>query len=218
MLVQRPAYSSYLWKLDLCPISAILWSVPMYQVASRPRWVLSSIVVIPVLLFFAACEVSTSARISAGPTFSLTGSGRLASFRVYGPSQGRKIATPFDQKALAWLIQPAQGYFKGAPVEGLKIKYGEVPTGYAQAVPMAGTAAALGGGKVYWFFAEATGAPGTEGFLYFDGNTVTEIEVPGLCQSGFVGDVKPLKCGTQEPFTEPRDLELFVREHRVQRN
>jgi len=170
-----------------------------------------------VLLFFTACEVPTSSRMYAGPTFSLTGSGRLASFRVYGPSQGRQFATPFDEKSLVWRIQPTQGYFKGAPVERLEIKYGKIPSGYAQTVPVAGTAAALHKGTVYWFFAETTGAPGAEGFFYFEGNMATEIAVPGLCQSGFVGDVKPLKCGTQEPFIEPQDLQLFVKEHRVQR-
>jgi hypothetical protein len=28
--------------------------------------------------------------------------------------------------------------------------------------------------------------------------------------------VKPVKCGTKEPYTEPKDLEKFVQENRVQ--
>jgi hypothetical protein len=153
----------------------------------------------------------------SGPSFSLRGSGRLASLRVYGPSPSRKIATPFDEKSLVWRIQPTQSYFNGALVEGLEIKYGKIPSGYSQTVPATDSSPALHNGQVYWFFAETTGAPGAEGFFYFDGNTVTEIEVPGLCQSAFVGDVKPLKCGTQDAYVEPHDLELFVKDHRIRK-
>src|SRR6266404_6408929 len=177
----------------------------MYQVLS-PRGKACSIAAVSALLFLASCEVSTSARMSAGPTFSLTGSGHLASFRVYGPTQGRKIATPMNEKSLVWRIEPSEGYFKGKLVQRTEIRYGQVPNGYVQTTPVLGTAAALYEGSVYWFFAETTGAAGASGFFYFDGKTPTEIEVPGLCQSGFIGDVKPLKCGTQEPFIEPHDL------------
>ena len=41
------------------------------------------------------------------------------------------------------------------------------------------------------------------------------ISVRGLCESAFVGDVKPVNCGTNEPYVEPKDLEQFVRENRV---
>jgi hypothetical protein len=29
--------------------------------------------------------------------------------------------------------------------------------------------------------------------------------------------VKPVKCGTNEPYVEPKDLEKFVQENRVQK-
>src|SRR5262249_49808024 len=150
------------------------------------------------------CEVPTSVRVDAGPKFFLSGSGKLASFRIYGPSSGRRIATPFDWKSLVWRVEPAGGYFDGALVERLEIEYAKIPRAYVQSVPSTGTASALQKGRVYWFFAETTGAPGVSRFFYFDGSTATEIEVPGLCQSAFVGDVKPLKCGTQEPYVEPQ--------------
>jgi hypothetical protein len=41
------------------------------------------------------------------------------------------------------------------------------------------------------------------------------IRVPDRCESGFTGHVKPLKCGTKEPYVEPKYLEQFVRESRV---
>lgn len=181
----------------------------------KDRGVLSAVACVLLVLCLAACEVSTSARIHAGPTFSLSGSGRLASFRIYGPSSSRTIATPFDEKSLVWRVQPTGGYFEGELVEGVDIEYGKVPRAYVQNVPATGTAAALQKGQVYWFFAETTNAPGASGFFYFDGTTAIEIEVPGLCQSAFVGDVKPLKCGTQEPYLEPQDLESFVKQHRL---
>jgi hypothetical protein len=181
----------------------------------KDRGVLAAVQCILLVLSLTACEVSTSARIHAGPTFSLSGSGRLASFRIYGPSLGRKIATPFDEKSLVWRVQPTEGYFKGELVEGLDVEYGETPKAYVQIVPVTGTASPLQKGQVYWFFAETTGAPGASAFFYFDGSNAIDIDVPGLCQSAFVGDVKPLKCGTQEPYSEPQDLESFVRQHRL---
>jgi hypothetical protein len=160
-------------------------------------------------------EVPTSVRVGSGPSFSLSGSGRLASFRVYGPQSGHKIATPFDQKSLVWRVQPSEGYLKGVHVKQLEIRYGTVPSGYMQTVPTNGSAFALPAGQVYYFFAETTNAPPAEGFFYLDGTTPIEIKVPGLCESGFVGDVKPLKCGTSESYTEPSNLEQFVQENRV---
>jgi len=97
----------------------------------------------------------------------------------------------------------------------MEIKYGAVPRGYAQTVPASGTAPVLRSGLVYYFFAETTGASGAEGFFYMDGTTPVPINVPGLCESAFVGDVKPVKCGTNEAYIEPKDLEQFVKEHRV---
>jgi hypothetical protein len=187
----------------------------MCATAVKDRRVLATVVCILLVLCLVACEVPTSARIHAGPTFSLSGSGRLASFRIYGPSPGRRIATPFDEESLVWRVQPIDGYFKGELVEGIEIEYGKVPRAYMQTVPSTGTASALQKGQVYWFFAETTDAPGASGFFYFNGSTAIEIEVPGLCQSALIGDVKPLKCGTQEPYLEPQDLESFVQQHRL---
>ena len=48
-----------------------------------------------------------------------------------------------------------------------------------------------------------------------DGAIPVLINVPGLCESAFVGDVKPVKCGTSEQYVEPKDLEKFVQENRV---
>jgi hypothetical protein len=169
------------------------------------------------LIVLSGCrEVPTSAKVGNGPSFSLNGSGRLASFRVYGPLPGHKIATPFDGKSLVWAVQPSQGYLQGFQIERLEIRYGNIPNDYTQTVPTSGTAPALPAGKIYYFFAETTNAPPSEGFFYLDGNIPIEIKVPGLCQSGFVGDVKPLKCGTQEPYSEPQNLDQFVRENRLQ--
>ncbi len=148
---------------------------------TRHIGVLLLVCILPML---SSCrEIPTSVKVGNGPSFSFHGSGRLASFRIYGP---------------------------------LKIEYGSIPVGYTQAIPNSGTASALPPGQVYYFFAETTNAPPAEGFFYLDGTTPIQIKVPGLCQSGFVGDVKALKCGTSEPYTEPSNLEQFARENRVQ--
>jgi hypothetical protein len=166
---------------------------------------------------FGCRETKTSARLQNGPAFLLRGSGRLAFFRVYAPQHGRKIATPFDAKSLAWSVQPSDGYFKGANVEPLVVDYGRVPSGYTQTVPNSGTPAKLASHLVYYFFAETTNAPPAEGYFYLEGDVPTEIAVPGLCQSGLTGDVTPLKCGTADLYTEPTDLEQFVKENGVVR-
>jgi len=180
--------------------------------------ILEVLITIATLLPLVGCvEWPTTAEIGQGPSFLLRGSGRLASFRIYGPQPDRKIATPFDEKSLVWRVQPSEGYFKGTPVARLALEYAIVPKGYVQSVPLSGTATALPTGRVYYFEAETTNAPPAGGFFYLDGNTPVQISVPGLCESGFVGEVKPLKCGTNEPYTEPADLKQFVREHRVQK-
>lgn len=71
------------------------------------------------ILVLSGCrEIGTTVKVGNGPSFSLKGSGRLASFRIYGPEPGHKIATPFDTKSLVWRVQPAEGYFKGARRRG----------------------------------------------------------------------------------------------------
>jgi len=167
------------------------------------------------LLTLLGCEVATSVRLTAGPSFSLDGSGRLVSFTVYGPQPGHKIATPLDTKSLMWRIEPTSDSPSGAFVTGMEIAYGKVPKGYTQKFPSNGTALPLANGQVYAFIAETTGAPGVNGFVYIGQNGPIRINVPGLCQSAFVGDVKPLKCGTNERYVEPTDLEKFVQENRV---
>ncbi|HTS06406.1 MAG TPA: hypothetical protein VMP68_12550 [Candidatus Eisenbacteria bacterium] len=172
--------------------------------------------VLLVLICFSmlGCEVATSARLEPGPSFSLDGSGRLVSFHVYGPRQGHKIATPVDDQSLMWSIA-ATNDAHGALVTGMQIAYGKVPTGYVQKFPSSGAALPLANGQVYIFDAETTGAPGVNGFFYMDQSAPILIKVPGLCGSSSAGDVKPVKCGTNEPYVEPKDLEKFVQENRV---
>lgn len=174
---------------------------------------LMPVAAISLLLASIGCEVSTSAKIHQGPTFSLGGSGRLVFFRVYGPRPGRKIATPVDAQSLMWSIEPASD--SGVLVTGMEIAYGKAPRGYVQKFPSSGTALPLAIGRVYIFDAETTGASGVNGFFYTDQSGPVLITVPGLCGSSFVGDVKPVKCGTNEPYIEPKDLEQFVKGHLV---
>jgi hypothetical protein len=166
------------------------------------------------LLILASCEVATSARLGAGPSFAFDGSGRLVSFHVYGPRPGHKIATPVDEQSVMWSIETTKD-FPGALITGMQIAYGKVPNGYAQKFPSSGAPLLLTNGQVYVFDAETTGAPGVNGFFYMDQSAPIVIKVPGLCGSSSTGDVKPVKCGTSEPYVEPKDLEKFVQENRI---
>ena len=86
-----------------------------------------------------------------------------------------------------------------------------------QTFPGTGPALPLAAGRVYAYAAETTGASGADGFFYMDESAPVAIKVPDLCESDFVGNVKPVKCSANEPFIEPKDLEEFVRENRVQK-
>ena len=166
-------------------------------------------------LIFAGCEIPTSVTLKAGPSFLLDGSGRLVSFSVWGPRPGRKIATPYDSKALMWCVEPRDPR-SGAFVSLMgDITYGTAPNGYLQKFPSRGPALPLDIGKVYDFFAETTNASGATGFFYMAPNGPILINVPGLCLSSYVGDVEPVRCGTNQPFVEPTDLEQFVQRNRV---
>src|SRR5260370_38105597 len=121
---------------------------------------------IPMLLALGGCEIPTSAKIGNGPAFSFRGSGRLASFRIYGPQPDHRIATPFDEKSLVWRVQPLEGYFKGAQVQWLEVKAGSEPRGYAQTTPSRGAVPTRPQGRVYYFFPATRDAPPTRGFSY----------------------------------------------------
>jgi hypothetical protein len=114
-----------------------------------------------------------------------------------------------------WSIEPAHDAPSGVLVSGMEITYGKVPRGYLQEFPTSGAALPLAIGQVYVFDSVTTGAPGANGFVYIGQSGPIQINVPGLCGSSFVGDVKPVKCGTNEPYVEPKDLEKFVQENRV---
>jgi hypothetical protein len=114
-----------------------------------------------------------------------------------------------------WSIEPAADAPSGVLVSRMEIAYGKVPMGYVQKFPNSGAALPLAIGQVYVFDSVTTGAPGANGFVYISQNGPIQINVPGLCGSSFVGDVKPVNCGTTEPYVEPKDLEQFVGEHRI---
>lgn len=179
------------------------------------RILLSLALAVTAALVLAGCEINTSVKLNPGPSFSLSGGGRLSSFSVYGPRPGRNIATPFDSKGLMWSIEPSDPRSSVVVSMMGEIAYGRVPKGYLQKFPSRGPALPLDVGKVYDFFAETANASGATGFFYIAPNGPILINVPGLCLSSYVGDVEPVRCGTHEPYVEPKDLEKFVQENRV---
>src|SRR5690348_5360017 len=88
-------------------------------------------------MFLQSCtrERATSVAVRNGPSFNMRGSGRLASFTVYGPQNGQSVAFPHaDVSVTVWRIEASRGFFEGAQVRGLHIVYGKVPDGYRQVV------------------------------------------------------------------------------------
>lgn len=171
------------------------------------------------LLSLSACrEIPTSVKVGTGPSFALGGSGRLASFTIYAPQNGQKIAFPDHDVATAvWQVTATKGYFKGSHVKGLQLTYGKVPDGYQQIVPDKSQAPSLAPGIVYAFFAETTDAPISTGYFYMGESGPVQTEVPDLCLM-FVQERKTrVKCklNTAEPYQEPVDLEKYVREHQI---
>lgn len=176
--------------------------------------VLKLVLILACLMYVAACERPTSVVVNAGPTFLLSGSGRLEAFTIYAPV-GHRIASgsPSNDKVI-WQIKASKGYFSGTYVKGMHLTFGKVPDGYNQTVPdRSQEAPSLPPGTVYAFTAETTNAPGIGGFFYIRRNGATQVNVPDLCLKLINGQDVRVRCGTSEPYQEPSDLEAFVREH-----
>jgi hypothetical protein len=177
------------------------------------------VVGVSLLLVLSGCrEIPTSVKVGAGPSFSLGGSGRLATFTIYAPQNGQKIAFPDHDVATAvWQVTATKGYFKGSHVKGLQLSYGKVPGGYQQILPEKSQAPPLASGIVYAFFAETTDAPISTGYFYMGESGPVQTEVPDLCLMFVQGRKTRVKCNlkTSEPYHEPVDLEKYVREHQT---
>jgi hypothetical protein len=187
------------------------------MIQSRARAFLA---VVSLLLVLGACrEIPTSVKVGTGPSFSLGGSGRLATFTVYAPQSNQKIAFPDrDVASVVWQVTASKGYFKGSHVEGLQLTYNKVPAGYEQVVPSQSQAAPkLAPGTVYAFLAETTDAPIASGYFYIGESGPVETAIPDLCIMFVRGRKVRVKCklNTAEPYQEPVDLEKYVREHQT---
>jgi hypothetical protein len=180
----------------------------------------SLIATVWLLLVLSGCrEIPTSVKVGDGPSFSLGGSGRLASFTVYAPQTGQKIAFPdHDVSSVVWQVAASKGYFKGSHVKGLQLTYGKVPSGYEQVIPGQSQAApALAPGTVYAFLAESTDAPIASGYFYMGDSGPVQTAIPDLCLMLVQGRKVRVKCklNTAEPYQEPVNLEKYVREHQI---
>lgn len=168
------------------------------------------------LLCCSACEyqIATSVTVSAGPSFTLTGSGRLVTFSVYAPQHGERIAGPHpDVAVLAWEIKALNDYSR---VQGSRLVYGKTPEDYRQVAPnQSQVPPPLPAGAVYSFFAVPADAQPVGGFFYMDKTGPIQIRVPDLCLTMIKGREVRVKCGTSEPYQEPRNLEEIVQKNRI---
>jgi hypothetical protein len=175
---------------------------------------------VSLLLVMSGCrEIPTSVKVGTGPSFSLGGSGRLATFTVYAPQSNQTIAFPDrDIASVVWQVTAPKGYFTGSHVKGLHLTYGKVPSGYEQVVPSQSKAAPrLAPGAVYAFLAETTDAPIASGYFYVGESSPIQTAIPDLCLMFVQGRKARVKCklNTAEPYQEPVDLEKYVREHQI---
>lgn len=176
-----------------------------------------------VLLLMGAClyvigEHRTVVTISSGPSFTMTGSGELASFTVHAPRRGNRVAFPHEADSdIVWRIAATNGYFKGARVSGLTIRYGETPPGYSQLVPSPGQApSALSDKVVYSFVAETTNATGANGYFYMGGGEPILTFIPDLCLTEKDGHLVRTRCSFKgdRTYKEPANLDDIVRKYR----
>jgi hypothetical protein len=172
-----------------------------------------------ICLFTCSRERATSIVVGAEPSFSFSGSGKLASFTIYGPMSGERIALPdSDVATVVWQIKTSKGYFNGAQVEGFRLGFAKPPEGYTQVVPSQSDALPLlPGGAVYSFLAETTDAPIAEGYFYMDGTQAVQIKVPDACLILANGRETRVSCTTKQPYQEPTNLAEFVRDNRIAR-
>jgi len=114
-----------------------------------------------------------------------------------------------------WQIESSKGYAGGAHVEGLQVRYGEVPSGYSQVFPsQSQPVSPLPPGVIYGFSIETTDAAGQSGYFYLDGSgSVQVVEVTDLCLTSQAGRQVRVNCRTKDPYQEPTDVEKFAREH-----
>jgi len=169
------------------------------------------------LLCCSACEyeVPVSISVGAGPSFAITtGSDRLVTFSVYAPLHGERIAAPHpDVAVVVWEIKAIN---EDSSVEGSRLVYGKIPEGYKQVVPsQSQTPPPLPVGAAYSFYVLPAEAQPLGGYFYMDKTGPIQIRSPDICLTLIKGREARVKCGTNEPYQEPKDLEEMVRRNRI---
>jgi len=131
---------------------------------------------VTVVIFMASCERSTAVSLQGRypPTFVLSGSGKLADFRIYGPKQ-RNVAS--DLNYVFWEIQPTKASFDGERVESLgEIRYGVVPNGYKQIYPENdGPPPMLVAGEKYEYRFQTNNAAHARAYFEIKGGNAVEL-------------------------------------------
>jgi len=176
--------------------------------------------VLAVCLVCGGCNAETppSVHIGSGPSFELSGNGRLSSFTVFGPRAGHHLAIPNPSFAsVVWEIVAPRGRFDGLRVDGFRLAFGDLPFGYDQVVPRESQARpSLPSGAVYSFSATTTASAPLRGYFYVSAGSPVLIRMPDLCVRPKDGEQQVVVCGTNQPFQEPADLDGFVRSHTIE--
>lgn len=170
------------------------------------------------------CELEkpTAVKVLSGPSFALSGSGRLASLTISAPLDDQRIAFRCGKvlfscsgvASVVWQIEASRGNFKAASVNGLRVALGKVPDGYTQSVPMPSCVPTFQPGVIYAYSVDTLNAAGQSGYFYVEkSGAVVAVDVPELCVTLKDGQQVRINCRTKGPFQEPTDLEDFVSAH-----
>lgn len=129
-------------------------------------------VVPPIAFFFILLnfEQSTEVKItgtSDNVTFVLSGSGTLTEFIVFSPEYPTAAEKPNDAKLALWRIAPTDNEGWGEPVWRIhSIRYGIVPKGYVQSIPLQGQPEPLRESeRPYYVSVTTASAAGTAGYF-----------------------------------------------------
>jgi hypothetical protein len=152
---------------------AVLSLVLAINAGSRGSRLWFLITPVPVVFFLSVLlnfEQPTEVRLvgtAENATFVLSGSGSLTEFVIFRPEYSTAAESPKDNKLALWRIEPADHESWGDPVWRIhSIRYGIVPKGYVQSVPLEGKPEPLQNSeRPYALSVTTASAAGTGGYF-----------------------------------------------------
>jgi hypothetical protein len=105
----------------------------------KTQWLWFLLLILLGSFLFSSCSHETELTVGGGtsPVFTVKGSAKLTSFKIFGPKPGEK-ENPIG--ALYWEIEPSADFQRSRSLGELgQIQYGVLPPGYTQRFPINGS-------------------------------------------------------------------------------